>query len=88
MPLGCSYCSSGETVYYTDMLSIESIRDDPDRVRRAVELRGDNVDVGRILQLDEERRAVVHRGRRPPRPPQRGEQADRSVQGEAARADR
>ena len=62
MPLGCSYWATGEAVYYRDMLSIESIRDDPDRVRRAVELRGDNVDVGRILQLDQERRAVVHEG--------------------------
>ena len=62
MPLGCSYWATDEAVYYRDMLSIESIRDDPDRVRRAVELRGDNVDVGRILQLDQERRAVVHEG--------------------------
>ncbi len=44
------------------MLSIEIIRDDPDRVRRAVELRGDHVDVDRILRLDGERRAVVHEG--------------------------
>ena len=44
------------------LLSIEIIRDDPDRVRRAVELRGDDVDVDRILRLDEERRAVVHEG--------------------------
>ena len=44
------------------LLSIEIIRDDPDRVRRAVELRGDHVDVDRILRLDGERRAVVHEG--------------------------
>ena len=44
------------------LLSIEIIRDDTDRVRRAVELRGDDVDVDRILRLDGERRAVVHEG--------------------------
>ena len=44
------------------MLSIEIIRDDPDRVRRAAELRGDSVDVDRILRLDEQRRAAVHEG--------------------------
>ncbi len=40
------------------MLAIELIRTDPDRVRRAVESRGDSVDIDRILELDERRRAV------------------------------
>ena len=44
------------------MLSIDIIRDDPGRVRRAVDLRGDDVDVDRILRLDEEWRAAVYEG--------------------------
>ncbi len=42
------------------MLDIELIRDDPDHVLRAVQERGDDVDVRRILDLDERRRALVH----------------------------
>ena len=41
------------------MLAIELIRTDPDLVRRAVDSRGDTVDIDRILELDERRRAVA-----------------------------
>ena len=42
------------------MLGIDLIRDDPDKVRRALKVRGDSVDIDQILQLDERRRHVVH----------------------------
>ena len=42
------------------MLGIDLIRDDPDKVRRALEVRGDSEDIDQILQLDERRRDVVH----------------------------
>ena len=42
------------------MLGIDLIRDDPDKVRRALEVRGDSEDIDQILQLDERRRHVVH----------------------------
>lgn len=42
------------------MLGIDLIRDDPDKVRRALEVRGDSEDIDQILQLDERRRYVVH----------------------------
>lgn len=48
--------------YTRDMLNIEIIRDDPGRVRRAVEMRGDSVDVDLILRLDGEWRAAVYEG--------------------------
>ena len=41
------------------MLAIELIRTDPDLVRRAVASRGDTVDIDRILELDERRRAIA-----------------------------
>ena len=42
------------------MLGIDLIRDDPDKVRRALKVRGDSEDIDQILQLDERRRHVVH----------------------------
>ena len=45
------------------MLAIELIRTDPDLVRRAVDSRGDTVDIDRILELDERRRAVARASR-------------------------
>ena len=41
------------------MLAIELIRAEPDRVKRAVDSRGDAVDIDRILDLDARRRAVA-----------------------------
>ena len=41
------------------MLSIELIRSETDAVRRSIENRGDFVDLGRILELDEKRRSMV-----------------------------
>lgn len=41
------------------MIGIELIRSDPDRVRRAIEARGDSAPVDRVLELDEQRRRTV-----------------------------
>ena len=41
------------------MISIELIRSDPDTVRRAAELRGDDVPLDRILDLDTRRRGII-----------------------------
>ena len=41
------------------MISIELIRSEPDRVRRALEKRGQEVPVDRILDVDARRRAVI-----------------------------
>jgi seryl-tRNA synthetase len=40
------------------MLDIKRIRENPDAVKRACELKGDRADIDRILALDEERRAL------------------------------
>jgi seryl-tRNA synthetase len=41
------------------LISIELIRSDPDRVRRAAELRGDDISLDRILELDKRRREII-----------------------------
>ena len=41
------------------MLSIDLIRNEPDRVRRSLETRGDDVDIDRVLELDERHRSVI-----------------------------
>ena len=41
------------------MISIELIRDEPDRVRQAMAKRGDDVPIDRILDLDRARRSVI-----------------------------
>ena len=41
------------------MIGIELIRKDPDRVRRAIEARGDSAPIDRVLELDEQRRSTV-----------------------------
>ena len=41
------------------MISLELIRADPDRVRRAMETRGEQVPVDRILELDAQRRSAI-----------------------------
>ena len=41
------------------MLAIELIRAEPDRIKRAVDSRGDSVDIDRILELDSRRRVVA-----------------------------
>ena len=41
------------------MISIELIRNDPDRVRDAMSRRGDDVPIDRILELDTRRRATI-----------------------------
>ena len=41
------------------MLSIEVIRNETDRVCRALEVRGEEVDIERVLELDERRRSIV-----------------------------
>ena len=41
------------------MISIELIRGEPDRVRRAAEKRGEQVPIDRILDLDSRRRALI-----------------------------
>ena len=41
------------------MISIDLIRSDPDRVRRATETRGDEVPIDRVLELDARRREVI-----------------------------
>ena len=41
------------------MIGIELIRKDPERVRRAIEARGDSAPVDRVLELDEQRRRTV-----------------------------
>ena len=41
------------------MLAIELLRAEPDRIKRAVDSRGDSVDIDRILELDARRRVVA-----------------------------
>ena len=41
------------------MLSTDLIRNDPERVRRSLEDRGDDVDIDRVLELDQRRRSVL-----------------------------
>ena len=41
------------------MIGIELIRSDPERVRRAIEARGDSAPIDRVLELDEQRRRTV-----------------------------
>ena len=41
------------------MISIELIRNDPDKVRDAMSRRGDDVPIGQILELDARRRATI-----------------------------
>ena len=41
------------------MINIELVRDQPELVSRAIERRGDDVDIGRIVELDSQRREVI-----------------------------
>ena len=41
------------------MLSIELIRSETETVQRSIENRGDFVDLGRVLELDEKRRSMI-----------------------------
>jgi seryl-tRNA synthetase len=41
------------------LLSIDLIRNDPERVRRSLGDRGDDVDIDRVLELDQRRRSVL-----------------------------
>jgi seryl-tRNA synthetase len=41
------------------VISIDLIRNEPDRVRRAIESRGDSVSIDRVVELDGERRAHI-----------------------------
>ena len=41
------------------MINIELVRDQPELVSRAIECRGDDVDIGRIVELDSQRREVI-----------------------------
>ena len=43
----------------TKVIGIELIRSDPERVRRAIEARGDSASIERVLELDEQRRRTV-----------------------------
>ena len=47
------------TVERCEVLNIEFVRNETDQVRRALEARGDQVDVDRVLELDGRRRAVI-----------------------------
>ena len=46
------------------MISIETIRDDPERVRDGMAKRGEDLDVDRILELDARRRSAIAEGDR------------------------
>ena len=41
------------------MLDIEKIRDNPEEIEKKLQARGEDVEVGRILELDEERRRLI-----------------------------
>ena len=47
------------TVERCEVLNIELVRNETDQVRRALEARGDQVDVDRVLELDGRRRSVI-----------------------------
>lgn len=43
------------------MLDIQTIRDDPERVKRGSKAKGYKVDIDKLLELDEERKIAIRR---------------------------
>jgi seryl-tRNA synthetase len=44
------------------MLDLKFIRENPDMVRRGVQLKGENCDIDRLISLDSERRQIIFKG--------------------------